>query len=77
MCLTGNAYAHQEWECASPVMHILTRNEDVPHRECTSMPGNRVSISDLITELYLHGIVIYLSIKLSLFCVLLKDQDRL
>ena len=27
-----------------------------------------VSISDLITEIYLNGFVIYLSIKLSLFC---------
>ena len=37
---------------------------------------NRVSISDQITEVCLHGNVIYMRIKLSLFCVLFKDQDR-
>ena len=34
------------------------------------------SISDLIKEIYLHEVVIYLSIKLSLFCSLFKDQDK-
>ena len=29
MCLTGDAYPHQEWECALPGMHILTENGDV------------------------------------------------
>ena len=26
MCLTRNAYPHRKWGCASPGMHILTRN---------------------------------------------------
>ena len=38
MCFTGNAHTHREWEYASPGMHILTRNGDVPHEECTSSP---------------------------------------
>ena len=37
---------------------------------------NRVTISDLIAEIYMHRIVIYFSNKLSLFCFLFKDQDR-
>ena len=38
MCLTGNAYPHWKWECASPGLHILTGNGNVPHRECTCSP---------------------------------------
>ena len=34
-----------------------------------------VSISDLITEIYLHEIVIYFSIKLFLFCSLFKPKE--
>ena len=37
---------------------------------------DRVSISGKFTEICLHGIVIYLSIKLSLFNSLFKNQDR-
>ena len=33
VCLTRNAPPHQEWGCASPRMHILTGNGDVPHRK--------------------------------------------
>ena len=32
---TGNGYPHPEWGCASPGMHILLGNGDVPHWECT------------------------------------------
>ena len=32
-------YILSEGECASPGMHILAGNGDVPQRECTSSPG--------------------------------------
>ena len=38
MCLIGNAYPPRIWGCASPGIHILTGNDDVPHQECTSSP---------------------------------------
>ena len=38
----------------------------------SKMKKNRVSISGQITEICLHGIIIYLSIKLPLFCSLFK-----
>ena len=28
-----------EWVCGSPILHILTKNGNVPHWECTSLPG--------------------------------------
>ena len=30
---------HWEWECESLGMHILTRNDDVPHGKCASSRG--------------------------------------
>ena len=43
MLLTGNPHSHREWGRASPGMHILTGNGDVPHREwgCDS-PGMQI-----------------------------------
>ena len=40
MCLNRNGdVPHREWGCASPGMHILTGNRDVPHRGYTSSVG--------------------------------------
>ena len=33
MRLTGNAYPHRKWECASPGIQILSGNGGVPQRE--------------------------------------------
>ena len=40
--LTGSTYSHREWGCTSQGIHILTRNGDVPHRECISSPGKHI-----------------------------------
>ena len=45
MCLIGNAHHNRKWGCASPGMHILTGNGDVPHRECTSSPGMGICLT--------------------------------
>ena len=39
-------HTHLEWGCASPGMHILTRNGDVPHRKCTSSPGMEMCLTE-------------------------------
>ena len=58
ICIPGDAHPHSRWGCAFPVrinhngINILTGNEDVTHRECTSSPGMGMCLTGSAHSLY-------------------------
>ena len=82
------AFPVRKWECASPGMHILTGNGDVPHWECTSSPRmhivyiqgdviSKISQAHEMTRISCHYSHLYTSVYGSVMAVFPLDRNAI